>query len=303
MADKKISALTGASTPLAGTEVLPIVQSGSTVKVSVANLTTGRDVSVKDLAVTGSYTQGNTAITIGTNQLVKDTNGWFAFGTATTRAARVLIENEGAAGNPQIMLVDSNSSGLQSELRFDNGDVIFDYWDGGVIGRTEKLRINADDNVKVSRGNLVIGTAAKGIDFSANTGTAGMTSELLTWYEEGTFTPTIVDGGFSSLSTIRAKYTRIGRCVYIVLDAQLVGTGNGNVFKIGGLPFTVSTNGWAGSSFFADNINTANYNLSGLFASATTEVWTVINVSGTSRSGIGTDYSAGGINFTGFYFV
>lgn len=33
MADKKISALTAATTPLAGTEVLPIVQSGVTVKV------------------------------------------------------------------------------------------------------------------------------------------------------------------------------------------------------------------------------------------------------------------------------
>jgi hypothetical protein len=39
MADKKISALTGASTPLAGTEVLPIVQSNATVKVAVDNLT------------------------------------------------------------------------------------------------------------------------------------------------------------------------------------------------------------------------------------------------------------------------
>jgi len=34
MADKKISALTGATTPLDGTEVLPIVQSGATVKVA-----------------------------------------------------------------------------------------------------------------------------------------------------------------------------------------------------------------------------------------------------------------------------
>jgi len=34
MADKKISALTSATTPLAGTEVLPIVQSGATVKVT-----------------------------------------------------------------------------------------------------------------------------------------------------------------------------------------------------------------------------------------------------------------------------
>jgi hypothetical protein len=42
MADKKISALTSATTPLAGTEVLPIVQSNETVKVSIDNLTTGK---------------------------------------------------------------------------------------------------------------------------------------------------------------------------------------------------------------------------------------------------------------------
>ena len=39
MADTKISALPAATTPLAGTEVLPIVQSSVTVKVSVDNLT------------------------------------------------------------------------------------------------------------------------------------------------------------------------------------------------------------------------------------------------------------------------
>jgi hypothetical protein len=39
MANSKISALSSASTPLAGTEVLPIVQSSATVKVSVDNLT------------------------------------------------------------------------------------------------------------------------------------------------------------------------------------------------------------------------------------------------------------------------
>lgn len=49
MADKKISALPAATTPLVGTEVLPIVQGGVTDQVSVANLTVGRDVSVKKL--------------------------------------------------------------------------------------------------------------------------------------------------------------------------------------------------------------------------------------------------------------
>ena len=44
MSDKKISQLTASTTPLAGTEVLPVVQGGNTVKVSVDNLTTGKNV-------------------------------------------------------------------------------------------------------------------------------------------------------------------------------------------------------------------------------------------------------------------
>jgi hypothetical protein len=58
MADAKISALTGATTPLAGTEVLPIVQSGSTVKVAVSNLTAGRSVSMLGLEITNSGATG-----------------------------------------------------------------------------------------------------------------------------------------------------------------------------------------------------------------------------------------------------
>jgi hypothetical protein len=49
MADKKISALTSASTPLAGTEVLPIVQGANTVKVAVSDLTAGRSVSATSI--------------------------------------------------------------------------------------------------------------------------------------------------------------------------------------------------------------------------------------------------------------
>jgi hypothetical protein len=45
MADLKISQLPAATTPVAGTEVLPIVQSGTTSKVSIADLTAGRAIS------------------------------------------------------------------------------------------------------------------------------------------------------------------------------------------------------------------------------------------------------------------
>lgn len=63
MANKNINALTSASSPLAGTEELPIFQSGTTVKATVANLTAGRQISVQGLTVaydSGSVTSGIT---------------------------------------------------------------------------------------------------------------------------------------------------------------------------------------------------------------------------------------------------
>lgn len=59
MANAKISALTSSTTPLAGTEVLPIVQSSTTKQVSVANLTAGRSVSMADATLsTGNLVIG-----------------------------------------------------------------------------------------------------------------------------------------------------------------------------------------------------------------------------------------------------
>jgi hypothetical protein len=52
MADTKISALPASTTPLAGTEVLPVVQSSLTKQVSVANLTAGRAISATQITLT-----------------------------------------------------------------------------------------------------------------------------------------------------------------------------------------------------------------------------------------------------------
>ena len=139
MADLKISQLTGASTPLAGTEVLPIVQSGSTVKVSVANLTAGRAVGMAG----GSFT----------------------------------------------------------------------------------------DNITQS-------TAAKGVNFTANTPAAGMTSQLLNWYEEGTWTPTDSSGEGLTLTAANAVYTRVGRLVTVSAVITYPATASALAMEMSGLPFT-----------------------------------------------------------------
>jgi len=55
MADVKISALPASTTPLAGTEVLPIVQGTTTKQVAVSDLTAGRAVAA--LSVTTATVQ------------------------------------------------------------------------------------------------------------------------------------------------------------------------------------------------------------------------------------------------------
>lgn len=69
MADSKISALPASTTPLAGTEVLPIVQSSTTKQVSVANLTAGRAIGATSIqfgsgTVLSVYEEGTCSITL-----------------------------------------------------------------------------------------------------------------------------------------------------------------------------------------------------------------------------------------------
>lgn len=61
MADKTISALTAATTPLVGNETVPLVQSGTTKKVSVDNLTAGKAVSALSMTATNLKTSPVTA--------------------------------------------------------------------------------------------------------------------------------------------------------------------------------------------------------------------------------------------------
>jgi hypothetical protein len=141
MADSKISALPASTTPLAGTEVLPIVQSSSTKQVTVANLTAGRAVATGALTVTGDAT--------------------------------------------------------------------------------------------LSTGNLVPSTAAKGINFTANTPATGMTSQLLNWYEEITSASAACTGAITT--SVIWKATRVGNIVTLTLPST-TGTASTATNFVYGIP-------------------------------------------------------------------
>jgi len=248
MADKKISALTGASTPLAGTEVLPIVQSGTTVKVSAADITAGRQVALSS-AVAGT---GLTAIPwvlnanssfyqAGSISSVIGTAGIVGVGTELVRNAYYDGSWKYAGGGSASRLVQTG--GQLINYRAISGTA------NAAVTWIQNLTVDASDNATVNLGNLIIGTAGKGIDFSANTHAAGMTSELLNDYEEGTWTPT--QGTFTTWTApvFNARYTRIGNQVTLFLQ-QTQGTiaSGGAGKKIGGLPFNPAVSGSAVST-------------------------------------------------------
>lgn len=100
-------------------------------------------------------------------------------------------------------------------------------------------------NQTIVSGDLVIGTAGNGIDFSANANAPGMTSELLDWYEEGTWTPTVTafSGTITTVGAVSGTYTRIGRFVAINYSVAITNNGTGAVaIVLSSVPFTPAKN-------------------------------------------------------------
>jgi len=105
------------------------------------------------------------------------------------------------------------------------------------------------DGLSLKDGN-VVPAAGKGIDFSAASGSAsGSSSALLDDYEEGTWTPTLLENAsttnkISQVTVTRAKYVKIGKLVELeLLLRQFTGSFSGNIV-IGGIPFTSETTHW-----------------------------------------------------------
>lgn len=178
MADVKISGLPASTTPLAGTEVLPVVQGGVTKQVSVSNLTAGRAVSAASLALTGSAlpvgsggTGTATAFTAGSvifagtsgvysqdnaNLFWDDANNLLGVGTATPD------------GIVTIPAANSNTPRLRFQHPTNDADASIDtYRDGGgtylTIGTNAYLS-SAGSNTKFDSGK------AAGMAFFDNSG-------------------------------------------------------------------------------------------------------------------------------------
>jgi hypothetical protein len=236
MADKKISALPAATTPLAGTEVLPIVQGGTTDQVSVANLTAGRAVSAAQLDVDNIRLDANTISTTNTNgNLTLDPNG--SGYTIVAAATNSTIARMGDLNSRTFYVQQANVGG------YDNDTLIFESDSG--VGQFQWKNSGATLWSMNAAGNLVPATAGKGIDFSANGG------DVLSQYDEGTWTPT---GNGVTFSSASGKYTRIGNLVTCTFTAAFPITADTSTAYISGLPFTPSVAGGVALGGYASDL-------------------------------------------------
>jgi hypothetical protein len=263
MADKKISALTAATTPLAGTEVLPIVQTGTTVKASIANVqaapvSAGTANAIQYLNASKAPTTSSNLLFDGAVVAVGGTSSaWSGVGNVVQLTGTALW-GSGAVGH-----VSLNTYFDGTNYKYISTDFVTDYYQ---FGGSHVFRYapsgTAGDNVAfttafstTAAGNIAFPNG-QGIDFSATAGTG--TSELLADYEEGTWTPTDASGAGLTLVTATGFYTKIGRVVYWQANIDYPVTADVSNSLIGGLPFSItegSSPGRSGSFITATTVS------------------------------------------------
>jgi hypothetical protein len=235
MADVKISGLPASTVPLAGTEVLPLVQSGVTKKVAsddltVKNVRSNTTTGILQVAGPGAATT-RVMTTPDANFTVARTDAGQTFtGVSTFTSPKIITDISDTNGN-ELLKVTATASAVNeitvANAATGNNPVLSATGSDTNIGIT--LTPKGTGNAVLTSGNLVVANG-NGIDFSATPGTG--TSELLADYEEGTWTPTFADCG-PSVTVTNANYVRVGNQV----TARV--TFNSGVFVAGSSVFTL----------------------------------------------------------------
>jgi hypothetical protein len=162
-----------------------------------------------------------------------------------------IVTNEVLSGG-QFAVYRLKNSTYTVDTGLDNTGLYFEGSTGATRffgGGSERMRITSDGYARLS-------ASSGGIQFNGDTAAANALDD----YEEGTFTPTLPNGG--TLTVIYGRYTKIGRQVTVSLYVVLVNpTNNSSEFRIGGLPFNSGGAGeyYAGSFGFVGDGNLNRY--------------------------------------------
>lgn len=265
MADKKISQLTGATTPLAGTEVLPIVQSGSTVKVSSddltvknvrSNATTGiLQVAGPGAGATRTMTVPDANFTAARSDAGQTFSGQQTFGGGVNVTGGKVQSVYGAGGDFVALFQNTTSATpygvwIKDAAAPAAGYPLLNITSGD--GATVYMRVDSDNgNAYVGKGNLAFNTSGNGIiDGNGNeqikfTTTASAVNEFtIKNAATGALPQLAVTGGDTNIGMdLAAKGS--GGFAFNGASRRFVRTGtNGDTTVAATISFVSQGNGW-----------------------------------------------------------
>ena len=179
-------------------------------------------------------------------------NGADVFGNGTSNNKFKLINTSGTSNASHHMIIDTfNASGYWSDLKIDASNIQLNTYTGNraTLSNTA-LTFASGVNIVMPNGN--------GIDFSATTDGATVSSELLDDYEEGTWTP-VLNGTTSNMGTGVGKYAKVGSITHYWIEFGHIAAGNGSFSAnayITGFPYSTPNhppNHWTGTSSYMNS--------------------------------------------------
>ncbi len=216
-----------------------IPDAGTNTDLSLDGKGTGKVAIVDDASVGGDVTVAGGSVTMtGTLPTLTIHDDSATTYTEGNDAAAIdfKIRSSDVRTGASIRMFNNSTNGTDMGLTIDTLD-----GDSAI----ETLRLQ-DRDVNVKSGNLLFGTASKGVYLGVTSATA---ANLLDDYEEGTWTPAVTSSGGSitTVGAVSGSYTKVGRMVTIVFNVTITtnGTGSGQV-NVGGVPFA-SSGIWIGA--------------------------------------------------------
>ena len=195
-------------------------------------------------SATNQFSVGTTADITGANVAI---GGSVRLVNATGQSATISAlpsgtYNTGVSGGSAIVFHRfSDAGGGSDEIAFET------HHQGTRHG--EAARFNKSGNLAFPNG--------QGIDFSATTDGATVSSELLDDYEEGTWTP-VLNGTHSNMGTGLGKYAKVGSITHYWIEFYISaanGSFNANTY-ISGFPYSTPNhppNHWTGTSTYMNS--------------------------------------------------
>ena len=146
-------------------------------------------------------------------------------GLTTNAITGILPTANGGTGNTSGAAITATANGADNRVAT--------YSSATALNGEANLTFDGND-LTLGNGNVVFGTASKGIYLGVTSATA---ANLLDDYEEGTWTPNVAN---ATVSSSTGHYTKIGNICYITIQLSLSAIGSGNPSQISGLPFTAN---------------------------------------------------------------